>query len=68
MCDLCGQVHADMVSVRGLTVCASRRHCLLYTLRNADEVSIARMWASALDSTLRATEGIHTRTLELAAS
>jgi hypothetical protein len=56
MCDLCGQAHPDMVKVGTLTVCASKRHCMLYVLRTASDFTIARLHAMALESTLTSTE------------
>jgi hypothetical protein len=58
MCNLCGQVQPDLVSVAGLTVCASRRHCLLYALRHASDFTVARLHSIALQDALRSTESM----------
>jgi hypothetical protein len=56
MCDLCGQAHCDMVKAGTLTVCASKRYCMLYMLRNATALQVARMHRMALESALTSTE------------
>lgn len=53
MCELCGQAHQDMRVVLGHTVCSSARWCLLHTLREADDLSIARMQKAALRTLLQ---------------
>lgn len=50
MCELCGQTHPDLTLERGHWVCASRRWCLLYAIRTADDLQIARMHRMALES------------------
>src|SRR4051812_28227197 len=56
MCDLCGQVQPDTVTVRGLTVCASVRYCLMYVIKQADSLTLARLHSRALSVALRGSE------------
>lgn len=60
MCAICGRGLPDSALqwVQGVQVCLSARYCLVAWLLGASSLSIATLHASALDSTLRASESI----------